>query len=209
MVKVGGMPRPGPRKDLDGERILTGAEALLRQRGDPRKISLRALATEIGVTPNAIYTYFPALDAVWHELADRALGRLRPRELRDWACPHCALLALAGRAGELFEDVAVANLLRYQPVLGECSFELSETVMALCTGGLLSPRDAHDLIMGWFWGSTALQEQGWTAATDLIRERGDVGDVAERFPLVHGRAPASPTEQAAALLRGIGVTCTR
>lgn len=198
------MAKPGPRRDLDATRILDGADGLLAEHGTVEKISLRMLAAHIGVTANAIYTYFPTLDAVWHELADRALGRLHPLDVLDNPCPHCAVLELAHRAGALFADDATTSLLRHQPVMGVHSFELSETVMTLCEGALIDPRNAHDLIMGWFWGSAALNGDGWTAATDAIRAS---GEGAEQFPRIFGRAPSLPDAQAAAILRGLGIEC--
>lgn len=197
------MAARGPRGDITTESILHAADRLLIDRGRLEDISLRGVAAEVGVAVNALYTYFPSLDAIWHDLADQRLGLLRPTELLDRECPHCALLELADRAVTVLATPGTVSLLRRGPVLGRNSFVLSETIMALTEHGDLDPRDAHDLVVGWFYGSSVLDGEGWTSGTDAIRDT----DPLEDFPRIAARSPANRRQQAEAILFGIGLIC--
>lgn len=194
----------GPRGNLDAERIKAATHRLLTDGGTPAAVSLRMIAADLGVAPNALYTYFRDLGELWHTLADEALGRLSPLDLLPADCPRCAIRTLADRARELFAEPGIIALLHHQPVLGHHSFELSETLMTLCRGGRIDPRDGHDLIMGWFYGSAALVAEGWEAGTDQLRAQSVDAD---RFPLIHGRSDANIGAQIGAILDGIGLTC--
>lgn len=201
------MVRRGPRGDLSRATILAAADALVDRRGGLDGVSLRAVAGALGVAANALYTYFPSRAALVHELADARLGRLRAGELAPHSgqatvCAHCALTELFGRATALYAAPGTLALLKAQPVLGPESFRLSETVMALCGDSDVAPRDAHDLIMGWFYGSASLAAEGWATGTDTLRA---AGDWVEGFPLVSARPDPEPAAQFAAILRGLGI----
>ncbi|MFF9795332.1 TetR/AcrR family transcriptional regulator [Streptomyces bacillaris] len=198
------MAARGPRGDITQASVLCAANRLLAEHGRVEDVSLRRLAAEVGVTVNALYTYFPSLDAVWHDLADERLGRLRPGDLLDYGCAHCALLELAGRAVTVLAEPGTVSLLRRGPVLGPCSFVLSETIMALTEQGSLGSRDAHDLIVGWFYGGSVLDGEGWTSGTDAIRSTEPLAD----FPRILGRSAPDRRQQAEAILRGIGIACS-
>jgi hypothetical protein len=97
-------------------------------------------------------------------------------------------------------------MMRAQPVLGPHSFALSETLMELTAASSVGPRNAHDMIVGWFFGSSILELDGWTSGTDEIRESAPL----EEFPRIAARGPADRERQLEALLAGIGVprTCS-
>lgn len=198
------LSRRGPRGDISRERILAVADELVRARGSIDGISLRTVATTVGIAANAIYTYFPSLRAIWHELGDARLGTLNPEELLTIECRHCALLELLRRANTMVTIPGTLSLLRAQPILGRHSFRLSETVMQLTAGASVHPRDAHDLILGWFYGSSVLADEGWTSGTDDIRAEGDLAD----FPLIAHRPEPRPDAQVGAMLAGLGISCT-
>lgn len=194
----------GPRGDITAEGILRAADRLLVDRGRVEGVSLRGVAAEVGVAVNALYTYFPSLDAIWHDLADERLGRLEPQELIEFECPHCALLELADRGTSVLSTPGTVSLLRRGPVLGRCSFVLSETIMALTEHGSLDPRDAHDLVVGWFYGSAVLEGEGWTSGTHAIRD----ADPLQDFPRIAHRSAPDRRQQAEAILHGIGLACS-
>lgn len=198
------MRQRGPRGDISTASILRAADRLLATNGQVEGISLRGIAGEVGVAVNALYTYFPSIQAIWHELADERLGLLEPQDLLGQECPHCAILELVDRAATMMRTPGTVSLLRRGPVLGRHSFVLSETIMALADHGSLDPRDAHDLIVGWFYGSTILDGEGWTSGTDAIR---DAETLAE-FPRIAGRTEPDRRQQAEAILRGIGLPCS-
>ena len=204
------MARRGPRGDLSGDRILQAADDLVTERGDVAAVSLRMLADRLGVTANALYTYYPSLADIVHDLADRRLGRLGIEELLTGQagqgagafCPHCALVELLRRAQTLYASPGTLALLKAGPVLGPHSFRLSESVMTLCEGARLNPRDCHDLIMGWFYGSATLLAEGWTSGTDALRQMAEIRD---RFPRIADRPAPDPEAQFTAILDGLGI----
>lgn len=203
----GHQAKRGPRGDISQDRILTAADRLLREQGSLDGISLRAIAAEVGVATNALYTYFPSLSHIWHALGDERLGALHPKDLLAIECRYCALLQLAQRAQQLLEIPGTLSLVRSQPILGTHSFRLSETLLALTAGASINPRDAHDLLMAWYYGSFALAEEEWTSRTDEIRAQNDLTE----FPLIAARSSPDPAAQLHAILRGIGIlhSCTR
>lgn len=66
---------PYPAK-ISRERILAEAVALLEREGSAR-LSLRTLAADLGVAPNALYRYFPDRSALITALADACTERLQ------------------------------------------------------------------------------------------------------------------------------------
>lgn len=198
------MQRRGPRGDISKERILGAADALLAEHGQIEGISFRSIAGEVGVAVNALYTYFPSIKVIWHDLADERLGMLKPEELLEHDCPHCAILELVDRAATMARVTGTLSLLRHQPVLGPHSFRLSETLMALTEHGRINARNAHDLIVGWFYGSSMLDAEGWTAGTDELRATEPLSS----FPRIAERDEADRREQIDAILHGIGLDCT-
>ncbi|MGO1182118.1 MAG: TetR/AcrR family transcriptional regulator [Micrococcaceae bacterium] len=199
------MSKRGPRGDLDRERIKGAADELLIQKGRIESVSLRMIAQHLDIAANAIYTYFKNLAELWHELGDDRLGRLEPQTLAR-QCAHCALHELMDRAGRLYAEPGTLALMFHAPVLGPHSFRLSETVMELSEQANVSRRDAHDAIMGWFFGSAALNSGGWTSGTDAQLDR---VEIREQFPLIAERAQPNTTAQFNALLTGLGIFCRR
>lgn len=198
------MSRRGPRGDIDRDRILSAADALVREHDSIEGISLRMVATEVGVAANAIYTYFSSLRAIWHDLGDERLSTINPQELLKIPCRHCALIELAGRADTMAAIPGTLSLLRAQPILGPNSFRLSETIMELTADATVHPRDAHDLIVGWFYGNSVLASEGWVSGTDKIRTEADLTG----FPRIASRPEPQPDVQIKAILAGIGLSCT-
>jgi AcrR family transcriptional regulator len=198
--------RRGPRGDIDTGTIRAAADRLLARSGTIDGISLRAVAAEVGVAVNAIYTYFPSLSAIWHDLADSRFAMLDPTSVLDCPCPHCAVRTLVERTATMMAVPGTLSMMRAQPVLGPHSFALSETLMELTAASSVGPRNAHDMIVGWFFGSSILELDGWTSGTDEIRESAPL----EEFPRIAARGPADRERQLEALLAGIGVprTCS-
>lgn len=74
--------RPGPRRTLSEQAILDAALALLAELGAER-VTIRGIATRVGIAPNAVYTYFPDKAAVLHGLAEQLLGRVYDDRFTD------------------------------------------------------------------------------------------------------------------------------
>ncbi|MEV4897750.1 TetR/AcrR family transcriptional regulator [Nonomuraea sp. NPDC055795] len=63
--------KTGPRRSVNPEAVLDAALDLL----DTGALTMRALAARLGLTPGALYTYFPDRAAIVSALADRLLGQ--------------------------------------------------------------------------------------------------------------------------------------
>lgn len=199
------MARRGPRGDLNQEVILEAAESLLDEHGDVTQVSLRMLAGRLGVTPNSLYTYFPSLNAVWHRLTEVRIVQLNVRELLDFPCRHCAIKELCRRGKTIWSSRRAMQVLFLQPIVGANSLQVSEVLMELCEDATVHPRDAHDMVLAWFFGSQRINLLGWSDVVDRARISGDYID---RFPRIQQRPPANQDQQVDALLRGMGITCT-
>ncbi|MFC5142595.1 TetR/AcrR family transcriptional regulator [Actinomycetospora rhizophila] len=72
------MPRtPGQRAGLSHEAVLTAARTVFAERGLPG-LSMRSVAGELGVAPNALYSHVADKDALLDALLDDVLGALTP-----------------------------------------------------------------------------------------------------------------------------------
>ncbi|MFI6739804.1 TetR/AcrR family transcriptional regulator [Nonomuraea sp. NPDC050451] len=68
---------------MDQRAVLDAALELI----DAGGLTMRALATRVGLTPGALYTYFPDRAAIVTELADRLLGQADLALLEDGSRP--------------------------------------------------------------------------------------------------------------------------
>ncbi|MFI6497736.1 TetR/AcrR family transcriptional regulator [Nonomuraea typhae] len=69
----------GPQRSLEPQAVLDAALELI----DAGGLTMRALAARVGLTPGALYTYFPDRAAIVSALADRLLGEADLRLLED------------------------------------------------------------------------------------------------------------------------------
>lgn len=78
--------RPGPRRTLSEQVILDAAVALLAELGADG-VTIRGIATRVGIAPNAVYTYFPDKAAVLHGVVEQLLGRIYDDRFTDSTSP--------------------------------------------------------------------------------------------------------------------------
>lgn len=71
--------RPGPRRSLTHPEILDAAFELLETKGFDA-VSVRGVAGALGLTPTAMYTYYPNKQALLAGMIEQVLGRLRVGE---------------------------------------------------------------------------------------------------------------------------------
>jgi TetR/AcrR family tetracycline transcriptional repressor len=71
--------RPGPRRSLTHPEILDAAFELLETKGFDA-VSVRGVAGALGLTPTAMYTYYPNKQALLAGMVEQVLGRLRVGE---------------------------------------------------------------------------------------------------------------------------------
>lgn len=75
--------RPGERAGLDRNEVLHAARKVVRRHG-VGGLSLRKLAGELGVAPNAVYGYFDDKQALLDAVLDDLLQEILPPVSPDW-----------------------------------------------------------------------------------------------------------------------------
>ena len=83
--------KPGPRRSVSQVDIVDAAFEILEQKGFAA-VSVRGVAAALGLTPTAIYTYFPSKNALLRAMVEELLSSL---DLAA-ACRHRRRLARAG-----------------------------------------------------------------------------------------------------------------
>ena len=82
--------RPGPRRSLTHAEILDVAFDLLEAKGFAA-VSVRGVASGLGLTPTALYTYYPSKNALLRGMVEQLLARLdqdaTPRRSRARPAP--------------------------------------------------------------------------------------------------------------------------
>lgn len=131
--------KPGPRGDLSTEAVLTAATELLEREG-MASFSLRGVAREIGVAPNALYTYASSRDALLENIADTALQRLdltlletgpaRPGDSVEEVPARARVVDFAAHVlAELRAHPAIARVLFDRPIGGPGAYRLNEALI--------------------------------------------------------------------------------
>jgi TetR/AcrR family transcriptional regulator, tetracycline repressor protein len=152
--------RRGRRRALTEQEFLDAALALLDE-GGTDAMSLRAIATRVGVAPNAVYTYFPDKAAVVGALVERVLGEVDhgvtdgPRPWRE----RVEALAVELRA-RLSAHPGVVGLMIGGPMDGPHASALIEGLLGVLADGGLDSADAAravHLLITYVVGSLALE----------------------------------------------------
>jgi len=153
--------RPGRRRTLSEQAILDAALALLAELGADR-VTIRGIATRVGIAPNAVYTYFPDKAAVLDGLVEQLLGRVYDERFTDPSVPwrhRVHDLARELRA-ELLAHPGAVHLLLASSLDGPNARAVSATLLtALADAGLgqeTAARASH-LLNVYFLGSVALE----------------------------------------------------
>jgi TetR/AcrR family tetracycline transcriptional repressor len=192
--------RRGPRRAVSEAKILDAALELLDQ-GGPAAASVRRIAAQVGVAPNAIYTYFPDKAAVLHALAERLLGGVDHDVFADpeqhWRV-RVEALALELRA-TLTAHPGAVGLLVGGPLDGPSSMALNERLLQLFADAGLGPAAAAQasyLLMVYVFGSVSREVAGVRGGGRLPPEqervaarRAELSAVpADRYPLTAAAA---------------------
>jgi AcrR family transcriptional regulator len=179
-----GRGRPGPGRTLSEEQVVDAALALLDRDGHGA-LSVRAVAAELGVRPNALYTYVPDRAALERAVVERVLAEAELELLRGPARTwRRRIVAYAGSLRRaLLARPATVPLLMTAPMTGPVALEVGERLLEAFEKAGLEPRDAARaswVLIVYVIGSAAL-------------------DVAE----TDGRAPIAPeAERTAQRLAG-------
>lgn len=137
---------PGQRAGLTRSGVLTGAHELLAEQG-LTALTMRALATRLGVSPNALYSHVASKDALVGELLDDALAAVQAPSPQD-ADPGPGLHALMSSTYEvlLAQGDLVPLYLARQGARGPHAQRLGEIVLALLSRGGVSEPDASQAL---------------------------------------------------------------
>ncbi|BDZ54657.1 TetR/AcrR family transcriptional regulator [Agromyces marinus] len=106
--------RPGPRRSLSHAEILAAAFELLETKGFDA-VSVRGVAGALGLTPTAMYTYYPNKDALLSGMVEQVLGRLED-QATDAAARPATTTAVPAPEGRRERVTALAGALRSQLV---------------------------------------------------------------------------------------------
>ena len=135
--------RRGPRRSLNLEQVVDAALEVVDE-GGPDALSVRSVATRLGVNPNALYTYVESRAALERELVERVLSESDADLLSGRGTPWRARIlnyALAVRAAML-RHPAVALLIMTAPMDGPSALLVGERLIETFTEGGLKPADA-------------------------------------------------------------------
>jgi TetR/AcrR family tetracycline transcriptional repressor len=151
--------RPGPKRAFSEDDVLDAALALMDADG-PVALSIRRIAAALGVTPNAVYTYFPDKSAIEQALIERLLGELNRDvpDTRDWRA-DLETLALDLRA-RLTAHPGAVPLLLGGAMNGPEALRLGERLLEILARAGLQAGDAARasyLIMVYVLGAIALE----------------------------------------------------
>ncbi len=152
--------RPGPRRALTEDEILDATLQLLDE-GGANGASVRGIAAKVGVTPNAVYTYFPDKAAVLRALVERLFSEIDHGVFADRAQPwrqRVESLAVELRA-RLAAHPGAVTLMIGQPRTGPHALALGERLLELFADAGLTTTDAaraSHLLFGYMFSSVAL-----------------------------------------------------
>lgn len=135
--------RRGPKRMLSEDEILDAALDLL-DGGGAGAASVRGIAARVGVSPNAVYTYFPGKDAVVAALVERLLGGLNHDLFADGTQPW--RLRLESFALQLRQHLCAhpgaVILMIGAPMNGPNARSLNERLLEILAAADLQPLDA-------------------------------------------------------------------
>jgi AcrR family transcriptional regulator len=135
--------RRGPKRSLTLEQVVDAALDVV-DKGGPTALSVRSVATRLGVNPNALYTYVDSRAALERELVERVLAEsdvaLLAAPTRDWR-GRILDYALSLREAML-RHPAVALLIMTAPMDGPTALLVGERLIEAFTQGGLAPAEA-------------------------------------------------------------------
>jgi AcrR family transcriptional regulator len=158
---------------LSEQAILDAALALLAELGVER-VTIRGIASRVGIAPNAVYTYFPDKAAVLHGLAEQLLGRVRDSHTGDSSPPWRDRVHAIARAirNELLAHPGSVHLLLGNPLGGPNAQAIGATLLTILTEAGLDPAasaDSAHLLNVHILGSVALDTNERATSTEQFQ----------------------------------------
>ena len=124
--------------------ILDAALHLLAERGADQ-VTIRGIASRVGVAPNGVYTYFPDKAAVLRGVVEQLLGRVNHDRFADSSLNwRDRVHALARELrGELLAHPGSVHLLLASALDGPNARAVNETMLTILADAGLGPADAR------------------------------------------------------------------
>jgi TetR/AcrR family tetracycline transcriptional repressor len=131
--------KPGPRRSISQADIVDAAFEILEEKGFAA-VSVRAVAAALGLTPTALYTYFPSKGALQAAMIEQLLAGVAESSASDWRERiHHIAAALRDRIAAHRGSIA---LLTSGPLDGDRSRDLAEALVAAFAEAGLGADDA-------------------------------------------------------------------
>ncbi len=130
---------PGHRAGLDADQVLAAARAVVVESG-VEALTMRRVADQLGVAPNALYSHFTDKAALVDAVLDSLLGEIQPRDewRLDWR-EGLVLLMEDSRALLLAHAELMPHLMS-RPMRGPNASRLGEETLAMLErGGISGP----------------------------------------------------------------------
>jgi AcrR family transcriptional regulator len=96
--------------------ILDAAEALLAEKGSPDHVSMRAIASRVGVSPPAIYLHFDDKDELFFECCNRRFGEMAGR-MKHAAAAHSSAMDRIEAMGRAYIEFGLSRGEQYEVML--------------------------------------------------------------------------------------------
>ena len=161
MAQMSQRRRPGPKGTLSDQTILDAAQNLLSS-GGVGAVTIRGIAAQERVAPNAVYTYFRDKAAVLRALVERLLGEIDLDGLSDRSRPwrHRLQSSAVEVRTRLLSHRGAVTLLLSGPMDGPNALGLGERILEVLADAGLTPDDAaraSHLFITYVLGSVALE----------------------------------------------------
>lgn len=187
--------RPGPRRSISQADIVDTAFRLLEENGFAA-VSIRGVAAALGLTPTAMYTYFPSKNALLRAMVEQLLSTIDVGAASDaTAMWRDRVTALAGALRTRLAAHAGSMLLVTSgPLDGPNALGLSEVLIGGFSAEGMVPADAARSARA-VWAYVL-----GVAAVDATERAGEVGDAQRTsdFEMLWTDAAAFPLTAATA-----------
>jgi TetR/AcrR family transcriptional regulator, tetracycline repressor protein len=135
---------PGQRAGLTREEVLARARATAAEEGLER-VTIRRLAAQLDVAPNALYTYFPDKAALLDALFDATLGELQPPDPEQGAWRDALAELMRASRRLLLAHPHLVSLFLSRPG-GPNALRLGETTLRILARGGVEGRQAVEAL---------------------------------------------------------------
>ncbi|MFW6599117.1 TetR/AcrR family transcriptional regulator C-terminal domain-containing protein [Propionibacteriaceae bacterium Y2011] len=198
--------RRGPRGDLSLGAVVAAGRSLALTSSAP--VTLRAVARQLDVLPNALYTYVTSTEQLRHLVGDALLADIDLTGLTQDPCPSCAVAAVVAQVERLFVDhPGVAALFAAGRIIGRHSLALNEGLLGCLTRAGLELAEASRAVS---LLTTLLHGTATLAGTDELtdQDRAQLSDIDPAdYPLTAGTPTTDDqlADDAVRILRAFGV----